>query len=155
MAKLNLKTYVNHNSKSKAYGRTYARLQATEIVDTSYLCRHIQKHGSVFTAAEVKGVTEKFVSCIVELLLEGYKVKLDGLGIFYLSVSTTGEENPEDFGIGNVRSIRVRFLGDRSKESEYASAMLKHKASFHIIGKPTDDDDQQGGGDDDGEEDRP
>ena len=137
MSKLNLKTYVNKNKKSNAYGKTYGRLQTVDVLTTDDLCRHIQKHGSVFTAAEVKGVTEKLISCIVELLLEGNKVKLDGLGIFYLSVSTTGEENAEDFNVSNIRRVSVRFQGDRSKESDYATAMLTRKAAFRIVSNTT------------------
>ena len=159
MSRLYLQKYVNNNKQSKAYGKTFGRLKATETLNLSDLCRHIQKHGSIFTPDVVKGVTEKFITCIQELLLEGNKVKLDGLGTFYLSVSTVGEQDPDDFTAQNVKKVRIKFLGDRSKESDYATVMLTRVASFRILGENTTDSGSGGSdggtGTDTPEEDRP
>lgn len=43
------------------------------------------------------GVLMKFRNCMVEQLLEGNKVKIDGVGIFYLTLKTTGAESEEEF----------------------------------------------------------
>ena len=113
----------------------------------------------------VKGVTEKFVNCFNELLLEGYKIKLNGLGTFYLSISTEGEDDPDKFTAKNVKAVRIKFLGDKSKMSEYATQMLTAHASFRglTVDKTSQDDpDDEGGegggndgGNDDGGNDRP
>ena len=133
MTKLNIKKYLNKNKKSTAYNKTYARVAYLETLGTNDLCRHIQKHGSIFTSDVVKGVVEKFVNCFNELLLEGYKIKLDGLGTFYLSISTTGEADPDEFSVRNVKAVRIKFLGDKSKESEYTTQMLTQRASFRNL----------------------
>ncbi len=78
MARLLLKTYKNNNSKNSAYGKTYGRLVYHDTMSTSDLCRHMMKHGTIFTSDVVKGVVEKFIQCFEELLLEGNKIKLDG-----------------------------------------------------------------------------
>ena len=133
MARLRLKTYKNNNSKNNAYGKTYGRLIHVDTLNTSDLCRHMMKHGTIYTPDVVKGVVERFVMCFEELLLEGNKIKLDGLGTFYLSVSTEGVDNEDQFTANNVKAIRIKFIGDQSKESEYATKMLTSKAKFRSV----------------------
>jgi predicted histone-like DNA-binding protein len=135
MSKLYIRKYQNKNRKmEKAYGKWYGRLVTLDTLTTHDLCKHIAKHGSVFTADVVKGVVEKFVNCFEELLLEGNKVKLDGLGTFYLTISTSGVEKSEDFDAQqHVKSVRMRFLPDKSSESEYTTQMLKRKSNFKVI----------------------
>ena len=146
MARLLLKTYKNNNSKSVAYGKTYGRLVYHDTVNTSDLCRHMMKHGTIFTSDVVKGVVEKFIQCFEELLLEGNKIKLDGLGTFYLSINTFGVANEKDFTANNVKAIRVKFIGDQSKESEYATKILTQKARFRSLGEGDPDEYNEGGG---------
>ena len=133
MARLLLKTYKNNNSKNSAYGKTYGRLVYHDTMSTSDLCRHMMKHGTIFTSDVVKGVVEKFIQCFEELLLEGNKIKLDGLGTFYLSINTEGVANEKDFTANNVKAIRMKFIGDQGKESEYATKMLTNKARFRSL----------------------
>ena len=119
MAKIYYRTYQNKNRKSNAYGKTYGRLVSQGTLVTDDICRHIAKHGTIYTSDVVKGVVEKFINCFEELLLEGNKIKLDGLGTFYLSANTEGVIDEKDFSANNVKAIHVRFLPDQSKESEY------------------------------------
>ena len=133
MARLTIKKYKNNNSKNNAYGKTYGRLVYVDTLDTSDLCRHMMKHGTIYTPDVVKGVVERFVMCFEELLLEGNKIKLDGLGTFYLSASTEGVADESKFSANNVKAIHVRFLPDQSKESEYTTKMLTSKAKFRSV----------------------
>ena len=147
MARLTIKKYKNNNSKNSAYGKTFGRLVHMDTIDTSELCRHISKHGSIFTPDVVKGTIERFIMCFEELLLEGNKIKLDGLGTFYLTVSTEGIDDGSQFTANNVKAVRVRFLPDQSKESEYASKMLTSKAKFRSLsGEPLSASEEGGGG---------
>jgi predicted histone-like DNA-binding protein len=130
MANLIIRKYKNKNEKSSALGKTYGRVMHIATLKTNDICRHLQKHGTIYTSDVVKGVVEKFVNCFEELLLEGYKLKLDGLGTFYLTVQTKGEEKEEDFGADNIERVHVKFLPDKSKESEYTSEALRRKAHF-------------------------
>ena len=134
MARLQIVTYKNNNSKTTAYGKTYGRLMHMDTLNTSDLCRHIMKHGTIFTPDVVKGVIERFVMCFEELLLEGNKIKLDGLGTFYLSINTEGVSDREQFTANNVKALRIKFIGDQCKESEYATKMLTSKAKFQSLG---------------------
>ena len=145
MARLLLKTYKNNNSKNSAYGKTYGRLVYHDTMSTSDLCRHMMKHGTIFTSDVVKGVVEKFIQCFEELLMEGNKIKLDGLGTFYLSINTEGVANEKDFTANNVKAIRVKFIGDQGKESEYATKMLTNKARFRSLGEEEPGENNEGG----------
>ena len=134
MAKLLYRKYQNKNRKSSAYGKTYARMVPTGTLGTDEICDHIAKHGTIYTSDIVKGVVEKFINCFEELLLEGYKLKLDGLGTFYLSVQTEGTETEEEFiPNANIKKVRVAFLGDKAKRSEYATVVMTRKAQWRDV----------------------
>lgn len=159
MSKLTIIKYVNNNQMSKGYLKTYGRLQHRETLSARDVAKHIQRHGSVFTSDVVVGVVERFSHCIEELLQDGYKVKLDGLGTFQLSVNTTGEQDPDDFGANNVRRVFIRFDADRSKQFDWNSKAQTLRSSFVFVSPDDDDDDSSHGtspqpGDDEGE-DRP
>ena len=130
MAKLYYRTYQNKNSENNGYGKYYGRLVSQSTMDTDDICRHIAKHGTIYTSDVVKGVVEKFISCFEELLMEGYKLKLEGLGTFYLSSSTEGAESESDFTAANFKKIRIRFVGDQGKESEYKTLLMTSKAKL-------------------------
>ena len=144
MARLIIKKYKNTNEKNNGFGKTYGRLVHQDTMNTSDLCRHMMKHGTIFTSDVVKGVVEKFIQCFEELLMEGNKIKLDGLGTFYLSINTEGVIDEKDFTANNVKAIRVKFIGDQSKESEYATKMLTNKARFRSLGEETPSEEEGG-----------
>ena len=149
MARLTIKKYKNNNSKNSAYGKTFGRLVHQDTLNTSDLCRHMMKHGTIFTSDVVKGVVEKFINCFEELLLEGNKIKLDGLGTFYLSAKTEGVSDETQFSASNVKAIHVKFLPDQSKESEYTAKMLTSKARFRSVsGEDFPSGSNENGGDD-------
>lgn len=133
MAKLKIKKYVNNNEKMpKAYGKTYGRIEHVDTLDTLDLAKHIQRHGSIFTRDVIVGVLEKFSMCIEELLQDGYKVKLNGLGTFYLSAKTKGEADGEDFDTSNIEKVSIKFMADRSKDYDWASDVQTQRSQFTI-----------------------
>ena len=144
MARLIIKKYKNTNEKNNGFGKTYGRLVHQDTMNTSDLCRHMMKHGTIFTSDVVKGVVEKFIQCFEELLMEGNKIKLDGLGTFYLSINTEGVVDETKFSANNVKAIRVKFIGDQGKESEYATKMLTNKARFRSLGEETPSEEEGG-----------
>ena len=146
MAKIFYRKYQNKNRKSSAYGKTYARLVPTGTLGTDEICDHISKHGTIYTSDIVKGVVEKFINCFEELLLEGYKLKLDGLGTFYLAGRSEGIENEDEFTASSFKSVMVRFLADQSKKSEYTSRLMTNKASLANIKTLTEKPEGSGSG---------
>ena len=146
MAKLIYKKYQNQNKKSNGYGKTYARMVPVGTLDTNDICKHIAKHGTIYTSDIVKGVVEKFINCFEELLLAGNKLKLNGLGTFYLSVKSEGAETEKDFNpASNIKKVRVVFLGDQAKRSEYATKVMTRKAQWRDVNDLTETEDSGSG----------
>ena len=135
MAKLSIKKYVSKNKKNKSYGKTYGRLVHRDTLHTLDVAKHIQKHGTVYTQDVIVGVLQRFSTCIEELLQEGYKVKLDGLGTFYLSVQSTGDSDPDKYDAGNIVAVRIRFLADKSKAYDWSMKSQTLRAQF-VIPRP-------------------
>ena len=131
----------NENAKNeKAFGKWYPRVMNTKTLTLDDVCDHIMEHGTIFTSDVVYGVTRKFVQCIQELLLSSHKVKLDGLGTFYLKprlkVGTNdkghavygGAESKQDLDIQDV-VFSLGFMAERSSRSLYVSPVLSRNAN--------------------------
>ena len=146
MTKIYYRTYQNKNSENNGYGKYYGRLVSQGTMDTDDICRHIGKHGTIYTSDVVKGVVEKFINCFEELLLEGYKLKLDGLGTFYLTGRTEGADTEDEFTAASFKKVMVRFLADQSKKSEYTTRLMTSKASLANIKTLTEQPAQSGSG---------
>ena len=117
MGKVLYDIYKVKNVKSPVNGRFFGRVVPTETMDTEGLAQHIAEHGSVFTEDVVNGVLDKARRCILELLLDSKKVKLNGLGTFYLSAHNRkgGADTLEDFSVTkNIQGLHIRFLPDQS-----------------------------------------
>ena len=76
----------NQNSHSTGYKRWYPRAKYGRIIDIAGLAQHIHDHHAIYPEDVVKGVLQCATRCTRELMLEGYPVKFDGLGIFKASV---------------------------------------------------------------------
>jgi predicted histone-like DNA-binding protein len=127
---IKIERYLNRNKKSNGYGKTYGRvLHAKKVYDARRLAEHIQEHGSIYTLDVVLGVLAKVEQCIPELLRQGFKVKLDGLGTFKLSAKTSGVIRPDDFTLqANVKKLMLRFLPEQAPFSLWRSDAVTRSA---------------------------
>ena len=135
MSKILYEVYKNDikDSESVMYGKYYARLKSIETLNMPKLARHISEHGSVFTEDVVEGVMKKFKSCLLEMLLESKKVKVAGLGTFYLTCECQkgGAEKEEDFNVReHLKALHIRFLPDQAAEDNLSSREFIKKAEF-------------------------
>ena len=133
MSKIIYDVYQNANDKSAAYGKFYGRIVHTETLNTRKLARHIAEHGSVFTQDVVEGVLTKAEACIIEMLLESKKVKLEGLGTFYLMAENKkgGAPSLDKFNPkGTFNGLHIRFLPDSSSDTQLNSKDVLAKATF-------------------------
>ena len=155
-----LRKYQNNNKQSKAYGKTYGRVKHLGTVTTDELAKHIAGHGSLLTEDVTALCLKKLKKCILEQLQEGYKVKLDGLGTFFLSTSTTGEQDEDDFTVSkNLKTVRIGFAPDLSKGADWNSKEVQATTMFTttnpLADGPVADGDGGGGGDDGSGDDTP
>ena len=135
MSKILYEVYKNDikDSESVMFGKWYARLKSVETMSMTKLAKHISEHGSVFTEDVVEGVMKKFKTCLLEMLLESKKVKVGGLGTFYLTCECQkgGADKEEDFNVKeHLKALHIRFLPDQTQEDNLSSREFLKKAEF-------------------------
>ncbi len=157
MAKIFYLLKQNNIDKSPVKGKWFAKAKTLETLNTRKMANHISEHGSIYTPDVVFGVLEKFRSCLIEMLLESKRVKIDGLGIFYTTLENEkgGAAKKEDFSPQkNLKAQHIRFLPDQVAETNISSREFIKKAEFvnaeTFAGQLTEDDEpsNSGGGSD-------
>ena len=133
MAKIFYLLKQNNIKNSKIFGKWFAHGKTIETLNTRKLANHIAEHGSIYTPDVVFGVLEKFRSCLLEMLLESKRVKIDGLGIFFTTLENEkgGAAKKEDFTPQkNLKALHIRFLPDQVAETNISSREFIKKAEF-------------------------
>ena len=133
MAKILYEVKLNQNTSSSAYGKWYAQIKNLETLNTRKLANHISEHGSIYTPDVVYGVLEKFRSCLVEMLLNSKKVKIEGLGTFYCTLENqkNGAAKKEDFNVAkHLKALHIRFLPEQAQEENISSRQFIKQADF-------------------------
>ena len=133
MAKIIYEVKQNQNSYSAAFGKWYAQIKNLETLNTRKLANHISEHGSIYTPDVVYGVLEKFRSCLIEMLLNSKKVKIEGLGTFYCTLENQkkGALKKEDFNPNkHLKALHIRFLPEQAAEENISSREFLKKAEF-------------------------
>jgi hypothetical protein len=102
---------------------------------------------------------KKFKTCLLEMLLESKKVKIAGLGTFYLTCECQkgGADKESDFNVNqHLKALHIRFLPDQAEEDNLSSREFIKKAEFVNIksllsGKDDEEgDENENEGDDNG-----
>jgi len=159
-------------------GKYYARVEYKGTIGIKELAAHMHQHNTAFSKGIVMGVLGDMVDCIKHLVLDGYTVKIDDLGIFKASVDANGltlergakisagrgaqrtdeelQANPaaQQFAVGDVKII-MQATGNTTIEKMNADAKLsftsKTKAMVKsLTGSDVTDDNGGGGGSDSG-----
>ena len=133
MAKILYEVKQNQNNHSVAFGKWYAQIKALETLNTRKLAQHISEHGSIYTPDVVYGVLEKFRSCLIEMLLNSKKVKIEGLGTFYCTLENQkgGAQSKDKFNVNsNLKALHIRFLPEQATEENISSREFIKQAEF-------------------------
>ena len=126
-----IKVSQNKIKDSKSFGKWYGRVATTKTMTYQELCKHMSEHNSIYGEDVCLGVANKLQNCMLEQLLEGKKVQFGELGVFYLSVKSTGADKEGDFNLGvNIQGLFLCFAPSRTDVNNLSSKMLKKKASF-------------------------
>ena len=153
MAKIIYEVYQNQNEHNSAYGKWYGRVKYLESLNTRKLSNHIAEHGSIYTPDIVYGVMEKFRSCLLEMLLNSKKVKIEGLGTFYttLECKKGGAVSKEKFNIlKDIKGLHIRFLPEQEQEQNISSRQFLKQAEFINIDSLLPKEEEAEGGNDSG-----
>jgi len=133
MAKIIYEVYQNQNEHNAAYGKWYGRVKYLESLNTRKLSNHIPEHGSIYTPDIVYGVMEKFRSCLLEMLLNSKKVKIEGLGTFYTTLECTkgGALTADKFNVNkHIKGLHIRFQPEQEQEQNISSREFLKQAEF-------------------------
>ncbi len=114
------------DNKRKKVQKTYGKIIYRKTVNLDNMAEHIMKHGSVYTEDVVIGVITKLKSCMQEMLADGHKVKLDGIGTLYPTLTSEGVEDAKDYSPSeNVTRVGIAFLADQSRKSMYKARYMR------------------------------
>lgn len=133
MAKILYEVKQNQNQYQPSFGKWFAQIKTLETLNTRRLANHISEHGSIYTPDVVYGVLEKFRSCLIEMLLESKKVKIEGLGTFYCTLENQkgGAAKKEEFNVNkHLKALHIRFLPEQAAEDNISSREFLKKAAF-------------------------
>ena len=111
--------------------KTYGKIIYRGTLRLTDMAAHIMKHGSVYTEDVVVGVITKLKNCMQEMLADGYKVKLDGIGTLYPVLTSQGVEDAKEFNAQeNITRVGVAFLADQSKKSIYKASAMRQETTL-------------------------
>ena len=111
--------------------KTYGKIIYRGTLNLADMAEHIMKHGTVYTEDVVIGVITQMKNCIQEMLADGYKVKLDGIGTLYPKVTSKGVADAKDFSAqDDITRVGISFLADQSKKSLYKASATRNATSL-------------------------
>ena len=154
-------------------GKYYARVEYKGTMSKADLAEHMHEHNAIYSQGLVEGILTDLARCIRELILQGYVIKIDNLGLFKASVDGNGltleqgskisagrgaqrtdeelQANPaaQQFAVGDVKII-MQATGNTTIEKMNSDAKLKFTSKTKALvksltGTDADDDNPSGG----------
>ena len=111
-------------------GAWFAHAKYDDVMDIDAMADHIMEHGSVWTDDVVHGVLRKFNKCMIEVLKDSKKVKLNGLGTFSIALKSKGAASAEDVTASSITGAVLRFSPDRSAKAGLQAKTLRSKLNL-------------------------
>ena len=99
---------------------------------TNVLAERMSRGSSSYTKGEVAGVTLDLPNAMLDALLDGQAVTIDGLGTFKPRVSSQTNGDPEKVTRASIKGIDIAFIPDAALVANLAS-----RAEFRIVQKAT------------------
>ena len=98
----------------------------------------------------VSHVMKSFVRAMKKVLVAGDKVKVDGLGIFYTTLTCPGVEQEKDCTVKNISRVNLRFKVDNSlrlaNDSTATTRGGENNVSFELYTEKKAASEGEGGG---------
>jgi predicted histone-like DNA-binding protein len=108
--------------------KIYAVAQSDETINLNHLATHMAEHTSPFSVGTIKGVLADAVGCIVELLCQGKRVQLEGLGTFFTSLKSTGADSADEFSAANITAVVPHIAFDKATWDG-----MRSKVDFELV----------------------
>ena len=139
MISLIKKKGINPQDKSTLYFSQWTRVST---VTETQLSKRMAR-GSTFSVGEINGVFSDFPQSIIDELLNGNAVRIDGLGTFKLKVSGKSQKEKKDV---TSAGAKITVLFDPAAE---LTSRLNDEKEFRFVEVPTEEgkQDAEEGGD--------
>lgn len=139
---------LNQNAKMpEAYGKYYAYPVITQTVGIDGLAEHMASHNTPFSKGAIKGMITDMVSCIKELTLQGFAVKIDDLAIFSIGIrNKEGAASEKEFTTiaKNIEGFRLRARGTGEFSAKTINLGATLKKASALLGDGTTPDTDKG-----------
>ena len=90
----------------------HARIVGSSTVRTEDLCDRVSVR-TTFQQGEVRGIVVTLVEEMVRAMKDGDKIEIDGLGVFYPTLSCPPVADPKDIRAESIHFSRVVFRGSQ------------------------------------------
>ena len=108
------KLYQDNRDTSAHKGEWYARAKTLDTVTLNEIAQRIQDNTTAKKADALAVLTE-MVEVVRDYLQKSYRVKIDGLGAFKMSLRTSPAPTAKEFSASkNIKSMRALFQEDVS-----------------------------------------
>ncbi len=109
---MKFKVVKKKNPQNQEQSKFYLQNVKIGMKTTDDICREIANASSL-TKGDVLNTLSNLNETIVKWLIEGYSVRLDDLGIFRITLKSTGAEDAEKCTPDLVKRARIRFTSNR------------------------------------------
>lgn len=110
----------------------YLQFTRRATATTNHLAERMARGSSSYTKGEVAGVTLDLPNAMLDALLDGQAVTIDGLGTFKPRVVSQTNADPEKVTRGSIKGVDIVFTPDAQLVAD-----LQSRAEFRIVQKAT------------------
>ena len=130
----------------RCIGGLHAYPVITQTVDIDGLAEHMASHNTPFSKGAIKGMIIDMVSCVKELTLQGFAVKIDDLAIFSIGIrNKEGAASEKEFTIAkNIDGFRLRARGTGEFSAKTINLEATLKKASALLGDGTTPDTDKG-----------
>jgi predicted histone-like DNA-binding protein len=119
MIKYSLKERINPMDLT-APNKYYPVKQSQDELNLRDFAKRISRESSL-SSMDVMAVLEGLLQIIPDEIMNGKIIKLGDFGTFRTTISSDGADTPEEFTVGKIKSLNIRFRPSREFRNQLAS----------------------------------
>lgn len=94
----------------KAPKQVFASAQSVKKMSLEEVAKYIKQHGCAYSVGDFLAIANMLAQATADLLKDGYRVELDELGEFYVTLGCEGAESMDDFRPDeHIKEVRVHW----------------------------------------------
>lgn len=97
-----------------------------QTVGLRFIAERISTRSSL-TRGDISSCIQNFVDAMKEQLLEGKSVNIDGLGVFFISAKSDGEDAAKSVTAASVKALRVCFQANKELKLQKTATRADEK----------------------------